>query len=84
MWCDEEGKCKELPATILVVERKTTDVVELLVGPIVFTANDGHGNNLPLTDNQIEIIREELRPAGTVEIGIDYIAKANVMLLNWK
>lgn len=60
MWCDEEGKLKELAPEIVVFERETNKIVEVLVGPIVFTGSDGYGNSLPLTDAQIAIIKEEL------------------------
>lgn len=62
MWCDEEGKLKGLKEEIAVYERESNEVIEWLVGTIVFTGRAKNNDSISLTDAQIELIKKELMP----------------------
>lgn len=57
MWINEEGKLIDEDANVLLL---TDDmyIADVLVGTIVFAGHDNDGNSLPLTDNQIRIIKD--------------------------
>lgn len=60
VWCDEEGKLKNLKASVIVLD-DNCEIVEVLAGSLVFTGKAGDGNSYGLTDEQVETIKEVLR-----------------------
>lgn len=61
MICDEEGKLKDKPlntiATNLLGYYKNI-LFDFIVGDVLIVGTDGNGNDISLTDEQIETIRK--------------------------
>ena len=57
---DEEGKLKDLKPSIALINQGN-QIVDVLAGDVIFTSTDGLGNTLSLYDNQIKIIKEEIK-----------------------
>ena len=60
IWVDEEGKLKDLKPSIALINQGN-QIVDVLAGDVIFTSTDGLGNTLSLYDNQIKIIKEEIK-----------------------
>lgn len=60
IWVDEEGKLKDLKPSIALINQGK-QIVDVLAGDVIFTSTDELGNTLSLHDNQIKIIKEEIK-----------------------
>lgn len=58
VWCDEEGKLKELDLECIILDYNAKKVMEVIAGPLVFTSRDREGNSLSLSEKQIEVIKK--------------------------
>lgn len=58
VWCDEEGKLKNLSPQCIIADLKAEKVIDVIAGPLVFTSRDREGNSLTLSEKQVEIIKE--------------------------
>ena len=56
MFINEEGKLLGFTPNAVVMNELNGDIVDVLVGSIVFAGFDNEGNSLPLTDKQVSII----------------------------
>ena len=67
-WCNEEGKLIELPISLVIAKEKDGDYewIEAIAGNVVFTGRDCEGNSLPLTEQQIEVIKIVLREKAVI------------------
>lgn len=65
VWCNESGKIKDLKCSTVVADISNIfagpRVVETLAGNLVFTKTDGHGGTYGLTDEEILLVKHELR-----------------------
>lgn len=57
---NEEGKLMGLEPQIVVADRETNKVLDLVVGNCIFASHDEMGETVGLTNRQIEIVKEEL------------------------
>lgn len=71
IWCDEEGKLKSLPIECIILDAERMNVVDVVVGPLVFTSFDDKGNSLELTNEQIEIIKNSISVYKDEKTGIE-------------
>lgn len=62
MWCNEEGKLKDLKPSVAIVD-KMDIIVEILVGNIAFTKCDCEGNSFGLTDEEVEFTKSKFDTA---------------------
>lgn len=59
---NEEGKLIEgFKPEIAVIERGTFRVLDLIYGNCIFASHDEEGNTIGLSDEQINIVKEELK-----------------------
>lgn len=56
---NEEGKLMELEPNILVMNK--AEILDVVVGDILFVANDGEGKTIGLNDTQIEDLKHAFR-----------------------
>ena len=56
---NEEGKLMELEPNILVMNR--AEILDVVVGDILFVANDGEGKTIGLNDTQIEDLKHAFK-----------------------
>ena len=64
---NEEGKLINLEPQIAVLQRGTNRILDLIVGNCIFASHDEEGEMIGLTDEQIEIVKEELRREVIIE-----------------
>lgn len=79
VWVDEEGKLKNLTASTIVYDSKASDVIDVCAGPLVFTKKTGDGESYCLTEQQIEIIKNELKQIATFGNNILGIKKVRIL-----
>lgn len=59
---NEEGKLIEgLKPEIAVIKNGTNNILDLVYGTCIFASHDEQGNTVSLTEEQIEIIKSELK-----------------------
>lgn len=58
---NEEGKLIGLKPQIAVLQRDTFKLVDLVAGNCIFASHNEEGDTVGLTDEQIKIVKEELR-----------------------
>ena len=61
MWVDDSGKVKGLDIGVVIINKCSGNVVEILAGNVVFTSFDNMGNTYPLNEEQIKIVKDNLR-----------------------
>jgi hypothetical protein len=74
LYCDEEGKLKELPPTAYWLNPKDGGIVDILCGNlIVFGPYDENGNETDATDKTLELLNKHLVLLETVQVDEDVI-----------
>ena len=69
MWINEEGKLiDELKPTFVIMGNKD-NIIDLIMGDVLFTATDGEGNTIGLNDIQIQSIKKYFRKAAVLNDG---------------
>lgn len=58
---NEEGKMIGLEPQIAVINKDRNQIIDLIAGNCIFASHDKEGNTIGLTNEQIEIIKEELK-----------------------
>lgn len=53
---NEEGIRLELPPTFAINNRKTQEIVDIVLGNVIFTSHNNKGNFISLTDRQISFL----------------------------
>lgn len=65
VWCNESGKLKDLKCSVAIVDMTNIftgpRVIETLAGNLVFTKVDGQGRCFGLTNEEILLVKHELR-----------------------
>lgn len=69
IWLNEEGKLEKLAPTIIL--KNGNEIVDVFVGTILFTSVNDEGETIPLNDEQIKIISEELKDISYVYNGTE-------------
>jgi hypothetical protein len=83
---DDEGICKKLPITFIVVDKVNLKICSPLAGPCLIVKSDSEGNNLPLEfEDVIKIILhvKEVEGKYFVELDNEYVNKTNEMLMKF-
>lgn len=61
MIINEEGKLiEDMNPEIAVVKRSTGDLLDVVMGNIIFASHDTEGNTIALNEEQIDIVKKEL------------------------
>lgn len=68
IWLNEEGKLNKLTPTIIL--KNENEIVDVFVGTILFTSVNDEGETIPLNDEQIKIVSEELKDTSYISDGI--------------
>lgn len=68
IWLNEEGKLEKLAPAIVL--KNGNEIVDVFVGTILFTSVNDEGKTVPLNDEQIKIVSEELKDTLYVSDGI--------------
>jgi hypothetical protein len=58
---NEEGKLIGLEPQMVIMQKETYKLLDLVMGNCIFASHDEEGNTTGLTDKQIKIIKEELK-----------------------
>lgn len=58
---NEEGKLIGLEPQIVVVEKNTNKILDLIMGNCIFVSHNEEGDTIGLNDKQINIVKEELK-----------------------
>lgn len=79
IWVDDCGKLEGLEPSVILME--DGEILDVLAGNVVFTSFDDEGNTLPLSEEQIKIIKDVLhlvlaKNQLTGEIDIRYMMEA--------
>ena len=83
---DDEGICKKLPITFIVVDKVNLKICSPLAGPCLIVKSDSEGNNLPLEfEDVIKIILhvKEVEGKYFIELDNEYVNKTNEMLMKF-
>lgn len=65
LFINEEGKLNNLEPTAVMLG-DDNKILDVIAGPILITATDGEGETIPLTEEQIKYIEENLDYAGVL------------------
>ena len=68
IWLNEKGKLEKLAPAIIL--KNGNEIVDVFVGTILFTSVNDEGETVPLNDEQIKIVSEELKDTLYVSDGI--------------